>query len=262
MKYYRLAIDDGVFFLRDIAQKKYRSIFDCPFLNDLRTLQTRIVINIFFETPDADFNLTQMPATYRSEWAANADWLRLAFHARREFPDRPYAHSSPAEILRDYDDTAREVLRFAGEATFSPTTVVHWATTQANALPALATRGVRALSGLFYREATGHWDLHYGLDAKLCATAYKDGLVRDPASGILVSRFDIVINNTPIEKIPATLERATAGSSPEHVVDLLTHEQYSWPFYHNYVPDHTERMRTAIRWCTDRGCQSVYLNEV
>lgn len=248
MKRYRLAIDDGVYFLRDIATQKYRSLFDCPFLGMLRSLQTKVVINIFFETDD--FNLTAMPATYRFEWADNADWLRLAFHARSEFPDRPYRNTTAEILLRDYDDIANEVLRFAGSATWSPTTVIHWVAMPAVVLPALQTRGVRVLSGLFGGER-----ISYGLDAAFCDVVGKTGFAIEPKTGIAFSRVDLILNNTPVEKIIPALEVLPAN----RVIDLLTHEQYSWPFYKRYLPDHTQRLQTAVSWCADHGFEPVFL---
>ncbi|MCG3147106.1 MAG: hypothetical protein PCFJNLEI_00543 [Verrucomicrobiae bacterium] len=250
MNRYRLAVDDGIFFLRDIAAKRYRSIFDCPFLGMLRSLQTKVVINVFFETPDADFNLAAMPADYRAEWADNADWLRLAFHARREFPDRPYANTTTEILARDYDDIAGEVLRFAGAATWSPTTVIHWCQLPAEVLPVLAARGVRVLSGLFGRG------INYGLDAAFCERVAKTGTATDPQSGITFSRIDLILNATPVEQVVPALERMV----PDRVLDLLTHEQYSWPFYRRYLPDHTERLETAVRWCAERGFEPVFLH--
>jgi hypothetical protein len=44
-------------------------------------------------------------------------------------------------------------------------------------------------------------------------------------------------------------------------MDLFTHEQYFWPFYMNYVPDHPQRVETAIRWVTERGYKPVFFHE-
>ncbi|MHC4753117.1 MAG: hypothetical protein ACYTFW_25040, partial [Planctomycetota bacterium] len=53
---YRFSIDDNSFFLRDIARKKYASLFDCFYLNRLRELHstygTRFVLNIYYATED------------------------------------------------------------------------------------------------------------------------------------------------------------------------------------------------------------------
>ena len=258
MKRYRLAVDDGVYFLRDIAVNKYRSLFDCPFLGMLRSLQTKVVINLFFETPDADFNLAAMPADYQSEWADNAGWLRLAFHARREFPSRPYATANAETLLRDYDDVAQEVLRFAGATVWSPTTVIHFCELPATLLPALASRGVQILSGMFIRNPQGCWVANYGLDSAVSAAVAETGLASDPRSGITFSRIDLILNNTPVAKICPALARLGSG----RVLDLLTHEQYSWPFYQRFLPDHTERLQAATRWCAEHGFESTFLHAI
>ncbi|NQT16260.1 MAG: twin-arginine translocation signal domain-containing protein, partial [Planctomycetes bacterium] len=90
---YRFSIDDNSFFLRDIAQKEYGSLFDCFYLKILQDLNARygakFVLNIYYTT-GADFKLPQFPDRYRGEWKDNAHWLKLAFHAHANDPDRPY----------------------------------------------------------------------------------------------------------------------------------------------------------------------------
>ena len=44
-------------------------------------------------------------------------------------------------------------------------------------------------------------------------------------------------------------------------MDLFTHEQYFWPFYRNYIPDHFARLDTALRWVTEHGYKPVFLHE-
>ncbi len=57
----RLAMDDNIYFLRDIATQGYRSLFDCPYLAMLRAIHRehglKCVLNIFYQTPKADFLL-------------------------------------------------------------------------------------------------------------------------------------------------------------------------------------------------------------
>ncbi len=93
---YRFGIDDNSFFLRDIAQKNYKSIFDCFYLKILQELHhkygTLFVLNIYYTTADG-FDLTQFPARYKQEWLDNADWLKLSFHAYANDPDRPYQYA-------------------------------------------------------------------------------------------------------------------------------------------------------------------------
>jgi hypothetical protein len=44
-------------------------------------------------------------------------------------------------------------------------------------------------------------------------------------------------------------------------MDIFTHEQYFWPFYSNYLPDHFKRLDVAIRWLTENGYKPVFFHE-
>lgn len=259
---YRVTIDDNGFFLRDIAEKGYRSLFDCHYLKGLRDLNKKygmkVSLNLFYLT--GEFTLSQFPDRYRSEWRDNADWLRLAFHAYTEHPGRPYQNATPEKLIADLDLVNAEILRFAGEQAFSPPTVIHFCMVQPSAFKPLYERGVRALSGYFIMP-NGKGDINYRLDDVRtqylsCHDAWKDF-----DSGIVFSHVDIVVNNTPIEKIIPTLQPRVEDPNQAEIVDILTHEQYFWPFYARYVPDHFQRLETAVRWATEGGYKPVFLHE-
>jgi hypothetical protein len=80
-------------------------------------------------------------------------------------------------------------------------------------------------------------------------------------SGIVFSRVDIVCNSTPLERIVPTLEPLAKDPNCAEIMDLFTHEQYFWKFYPNYIPDHAQRLDTAIRWVTEHGYKSVFFHE-
>lgn len=44
-------------------------------------------------------------------------------------------------------------------------------------------------------------------------------------------------------------------------IDLFTHEQYFWPFYVNYIPDHFQRLDAALRWVTEHGYKRMFYHE-
>jgi hypothetical protein len=44
-------------------------------------------------------------------------------------------------------------------------------------------------------------------------------------------------------------------------MDLFTHEQYFWPFYVNYVPDHFKRLEATIQWVTEHGYKPIFFHE-
>jgi len=261
---YRFSIDDNSFFLRDVAQKKPASLFDCFYLKLLRDLHAkygaRFVLNIYYTTGD-DFSLPQFPDRYKGEWRDNADWLRLAFHAYANEPARPYQYASASALIGDLDKVAEQIIRFAGEQTYSPPTVIHWGMVQPPALKALAKRGVRVLSGYFERRGDDGWDVNYLLDDDRSDYLSRHDALMDFDSGIVFSRVDIICNNTPIERIVPTLEPLAADPNRAEIMDLFTHEQYFWPFYSNYVPDHGQRLETAIRWVTEHGYKPVFFHE-
>ena len=93
---YRFSLDDDVLFLRDIVLERPKSLFDNFYLGFMRDLRdrygTKTHINIYYAYED--FDLRQMPDTYKSEWRDNADWLQLSFHARTDHPRDPYKEAS------------------------------------------------------------------------------------------------------------------------------------------------------------------------
>ena len=260
---YRFSIDDNSFFLRDIAQKGYASLFDCFYLDILRDLHAkysaRFVLNIYYTTEDG-FELPQFPDRYRSEWQDNADWLKLAFHAHANKPDRPYQYASPQHLIADLDRVAEQIHRFAGEQTYTPPTVIHWGMVMPSALKPLTERGVRVLSG-FFNLRNGIWDVNYFLDDDRSEYLSRHDALMDFESGIIFSNVDIVCNNTPIERVVPTLESVVQNPNCAEIMDLFTHEQYFWPFYQVYIPDHAQRLDAAIRWVTEHGYTPVFFHE-
>jgi len=260
---YRFSVDDNSFFLRDIAQKQYASLFDSWYLKIFRDLHTkygtRFVLNIYYTTEDG-FELPQFPDRYKGEWKDNAHWLSLAFHAYANDPDRPYQEATPERLIADLDKVADEIRRFAGEETYSPPTVIHWGMVQPSAFKPLAERGVRVLSGLFQRRGDA-WDINYLLDADRSEYLSRHDALVDFQSGIVFSKIDIVCNNTPIERVGPTLEPLAADPNQAEIMDLFTHEQYFWPFYVRHIPDHAQRLDATIRWVTERGYKPVFFHE-
>lgn len=259
---YRFSIDDNIFFLRDVARKRYASLFDCFYLRLLRDLHrrygTKFALNIYF-TDGEDFDLTRFPDRYRGEWRDNSDWLHLAFHARSNEPDRPYQYAPPEELARDLDRVAEQIHRFAGEETYAPPTVIHWGMLQHSAFPVLAERGVRVLSGFFGRGSG--WDINYLLDDDRSEYLSRHDALRDFESGIIFSRVDIVCNKTPADRVAPTLAPLAEDPNTAEVMDLFTHEQYFWDFYPRHIPDHGQRLEVAIRWVSEHGYEPVFFDE-
>ncbi len=261
---YRFSIDDNSFFLRDIAQKKPKSLWDCWYLDMLRELNRRygvkFTVNIYYTTGE-DFNLTQFPDRYKGQWRDCSGWLKLAFHARANDPDRPYQDAEPKVLIADLDQVAEQIHRFAGEASHAPPTVIHWGMTRHSAFKPLYDRGVRVLSGYFRKNAKGRYDVNYLWNDAVseylsCHDAWKDF-----DSGIVFSRVDIVCNSTAPEKVVPLLDPQLKDPNTAEIIDLFTHEQYFWPFYRNYLSDHRQRVENAIRWARENNFKPVFFHE-
>jgi hypothetical protein len=263
---YRFSIDDNIYFLRDIFRNNYRSLFDCFYLKGLRDLNrkygTRYTLNLFYTyATDDDFQLKQFPDRYKSEWKDNAGWLRLAFHAYSNAPARPYQYAPPEKVIADLDLVAGEIHRFAGAEAYAPPTIIHWGEVQQASLKPLYQRGVRVLSGYFTTSDGVNYSVHYMLDEARCEYLSRHDALKDFQSGIVFAHTDIVINATPVDKIVPKLAPLAADPNQAEIMDLLTHEPQFWPSRPNYVPDHFQRVDTALRWVTEHGYKPVFYHE-
>ena len=131
---------------------------------------------------------------------------------------------------------------------------------QPDALKPLHDRGVRALSG-YFSQRNGVYDVHYFMDDERAEYLSRHDALMDFDSGIVSSRVDIICNNTPVERIVPTLAPLAEDRNTAEIMDLFTHEQFFWPFYRAYHPDHFDRLDTAIGWVTENGYRPVFFHE-
>lgn len=260
---WRFSIDDNVYWLRDVARAGYGSLWDCFYMAMLRDFHegygAKFTLNIYYEAEDG-WLLTEFPDRYRPEFEACADWLVLACHAYANKPDRPYQYASPERLLRDIRMVDEQVRRFAGEATVAPPTVIHWGMVLPDVLGPLYEYGVRVLSGGF-RPGPGGRDINYFQDAERSEWLSRNEALKDFDSGIVFSKIDLCGNLVPIEQIEPRLEALAWDPRTAEIMDLFTHEQYFWPFYQNYIPDHRDRLEVMIRWVTEHGYEPVFFHE-
>lgn len=264
---YRFSIDDNSFWLRDIHQQQYGSIFDCFYLDILRGLNreygAKFTLNIYSKTddnPDNPFFLKDFSEKYKGEFIDNSGWLVLAFHAKSNLPDRPYQYCSAEKIISEKHEVEEQIVRIAGQETLAPPTVIHWGMVLPEVWRSLYDDGIRVLSGFAHPTSRGY-DINYFLDQERSEWLYHHEAIKDFASGLIFSRVDIVCNNTPVEEIVPTLQPLADNPRQAEIMDLFTHEQYFWPFYVRHVVDHGERLNQAIRWVTERGYEPVLFHQ-
>lgn len=252
----RFSVDDCIWFLRDIALHADRSIFENGFLRFWRELHERcglrVQFNIYLEDLDTGWTLAEMPDRFRDEWRANADWLRLTFHARADKPDMPYLNAGYSEVARDFRMVTDEIIRFAGEDMLSACTTLHWGMATREGCRALRDGGIEALVGYFEVREERPWVAYY---LNLEQTAYLNGhdLWRDEVEGLLFIKHDMVLNALELDKILPVLERVYGDPNQSEVLELMIHEQYFYPRFEGYQTDAGEKVRLAAEWVASHG---------
>lgn len=265
---YRFQVDDNSFFTRDIRQKDYHRLLDSPYLSMFRDFHrkygAKVVLNLFYSTPEEDFTVSQLSDKYKSEWQDNAHWLKLAFHARSEFPDHPFLVRTPEQFAGDIDLVEREIKRFAGETVYTRTALLHWGTIRPQSLAVLIAKGWRTLSGSGWplRDKPGSPYLRqYHVPEHALRYLDEHDAWYNFDNGLLFVKIDLCCNRVPLEDTLPTLQQAYANPNTREVMDLATHEQYFWPFYKNYLPDHASRLDRAFRFVTEHGYKAVFPEE-
>lgn len=274
-KRYNYYIDDCSFFYTEIAKRRPKSLFDHFFLKRLREIHdrygTKFSLNSFYRNDHSPFELKDFPDVYKSEWIANSDWLRLSFHAYSEFPDRPYQRTAPEKLAQDFDLVRDEIVRFAGEETFIPPVVIHWAMANPEVFALLKKRGMNMINGSFIGSQTyvGEMDhafrvcdigYFYEKDVALYLEKYKT--YYDKFTGMLLNAgIGATANLYPWEELKRRILDAAHSPLQNQTIGMATHEQYSFRDYFNYIPDHLDRVEACCRLVTELGYKPVYFAE-
>lgn len=271
---YNFFLDDNIFFLTEIARTRPKSLFDhfyTAFLKRMyETYDAKFTLNLFYRNDHSPFELKDFPDCYKKEFEENSHWLRLSWHAYSEFPDRPYQNCSLEKLSSDMELIRREIFRFAGERSYIDPVAIHWSIVRPEALPLLYKSGVRVLSGQFINPQTSLsengpkqylCDVGYFRNLPDCLYLGEKQLLHDFDSGITFLHSLLICNYYTPREIVSIMHNAMGNSSYNNLLSLETHEQYSFPSYFNYLPDHLERIETAIRTATEAGYKSVFFAE-
>ena len=296
-KRYNFYIDDHIFTFTDLAKERPARAFDHFYLKGLKNIHekygTVFSLNCFYHNAHHEFLLKDMPDIWKSEFIDNSDWLKLSFHAYSEFPDRPYAEASAEDIGRDWDIVQNEIIRFAGEETYIPPCVTHWVNIHPAAAQEMIRRGTRCYAGplrlrvmggpsLADRQKGGNMNkiqarsvsgvdrgpevlglnLHYGFGEETSYCNHHRSYY-DPLLKLYFYINGVCCNLLPIEEIPGRISGilSSAEKFNAETFGIVSHEQYTFPYYPNYLPDHLERMDLAARLYTEADCKPVFFND-
>ncbi len=299
-------IDDTIWVFRDLARQRPKSIFDNEFLKMLKRAHDdhglTVQLNLFYRTDffygTDEFTLAEMPDCYKPEFEANADWLRLAFHAKQEFPDYPYVNATYEDVKTDYEAIRNEVVRFAGESSWSLAVIPHWLPISKAGCKALADCGVKFMSPSIgvKSEFTGDDTvLPYGHAARLRQNRQPEtGLFTRTTKNKAISASIAAYNHMSAEEF-AKIEGRNASyldeetgirfrqlgrgptvnlNTPDEIRERLAqlngreyigvgnHEQYFYKDYYNYIPDIAERIYTVAEELDKYGYRFITADEM
>ena len=296
-KRFNFFIDDHSFFYTDLAKQRPKKAFDHFYLAALKKIHDKygfkVTLNTFYHNDHHDFYLKDMPDIWKSEFQDNSDWLKFSFHAYSEFPDRPYAEATAATFGKHWDMVQKEIERFAGPECFIAPVVIHWA----NVHPAVAQeairRGVtaysnnfrlrvmggpsledrqrggnmktiekRSLSGVDCGNELAGMAMHYGMQEEKDFMD-KNIVYYDPQLGVSFFHNTVCCNLVPLAEIPKKYAVAIQRNEERgtEILGVASHEQYSFPYYDNYLPDHLTRLETATRCLVEAGYQPVFFSQ-
>ena len=147
-------VDDCIWFLRDIARMKPKSIFDTPYLGGFKKIHDatgmKVQFNLFYRTDFFygmdEFTLADMPDSYKAEFQDNADWIKFGFHSLQEFPDYPWISADYVDMAKCLSMIRDEVARFAGDNMFARFLLPHWMPMSKDGVRALVDCGIKMMA--------------------------------------------------------------------------------------------------------------------
>lgn len=254
-KRYNFFIDDNVFWLTELVRQNHKSIFDNFYMNNLRTLHKRygikVTLNTFYHNwHEGTFTTAELDDRYKSEFADNADWLRLAIHSYSEFPEYPYSKVYPEKLPEHHKLISGEIKRYAGERSYIEPVLMHYyGISSAESRKYIADAGMNC-----FCQPAEYWnELFEKIGRKIPAKFNYE-------FNQLEIQLLTMINFFPAAQLLSLLEKAYAENDRDFLL-VGDHEQYSYPFYSAYQPDHFERMDAVFRSLTEHGYEPVYFTE-
>ena len=267
---YRFSLDDNIWFLQDLAlnRDKYGSMFENPYLALIKSIHekhgTKFHLNIYWETPrNGGFCIKDMPDRYKDEFIDNSDWIRISFHANANEPQRPYTHVSYDQMYFEAERINKEIVRFAGEQTFSKTVcTIHWGDVSTEGAKALRDLGYKAFVTTFNWNRADGVDLRSYLGDREVNILQKYGFWYDKEYDIYHFRYNDGIQRIPPSSIYRLFDDTESSYPLYRFKDICLHEQYFYPDYSRHQPNYFEKMDTACSWCDEHGYKPIFMDEL
>jgi hypothetical protein len=300
-------IDDAIWFLRDLAREKPKSLFDNSFLKPLKEAHDKyglkLQINLFYRTDFYygmdEFTLAEVPDSYKAEWQANKDWLKLGFHSLQEFPDYPWVNIDYDDVKKFFGMTKREIDRFAGEGVFTTALVPHWCPMSKEGCKALKDLGIKLMEcsvGPRYRYDGDRSRLPYGhamriennrkpetaffwrqsrdtsILSSVCSynhiSSQQEAMTKNSCKYVMDHdtgmAFKHLFNDAPVLNLVdvPTLKADINKLLGKEMLVFADHEQYFFKEYFAYQSDYMEKVLVMSEMMAKNGYGFVFLEDL
>lgn len=237
--YVHFSVDDATQIFQEITLKKYDSIFEQPILGQLHKLHNSygLKCTLYLYENVGDYNISQMPDTYKTEFQENVDWLKLSYHG--------YNENNPEEIglsqqqfTESYIRVCEEIKRFAGEESLSGTLRLHYWYATEEMVDFLDEKGVQAI--LCPDSQAAGYDL----------TEEENNILNESVAGlyegdILYYKTDLRYEN--IENV----KKSFGNRIEDPIIVVFTH---AWCFEEN-----VDKIESSMNWLVENGYQFTFL---
>ena len=277
-KRFRVSSDDNILFLRDLNEhpERYPSVFDHPYLAVYKKAHdlygAAVQLNLFYSTDDTAlskfanggtyFDLSMMTDRYRTEFESNAEWFRFSFHAKSEFPNKPYQFAEAETIRAHCEKIHSEIERFAGKACISDSVTVHWGEATPACIQALRKLGYRSFMGYFEYTDDGTPLVAYNQPNERIDHIGARDFWFSEEENVLYGRIDLVLNLRTAEENERMSREISEHKGRGGFVSVMIHEQYFYEGYKKYLPDFARRVLEPCRILFEKGYKGVHIANV
>lgn len=259
-------------------------------------------LNVFYRTDfyygNDEFTLADMTDAYKQEFEAASDWLKMAVHSKQEFPDYPFVNMNYQDALQIMQTVMGEIRRFAGEKSLTYTITPHWGPASLEACRAFKDCGMKLIwashgdvmpydgdvNSLPYGHAGRLLNnrkpetmlftrrtLDTAIAKSICCHNHMDEAEGeatlstyynhlDPVTGLY---FKVLCSTYAINLIPADeIDKHVLECMDKEFVCLATHEQYSYPDYFAYQPEHFTKILRACQLVHEHGYPFIFADEL
>lgn len=273
---FRVSSDDNIRFLKELTENDYASIFDHPYLAVYKKAHdlygAKVHLNLFYAFDDqarslfrskpSYFDLSMMTDRYKEEFIANSSWLKLTFHAKSEFPDKPYKYADRKTVCEDCIAVCREICRFAGKECLSNSTTIHWGEANREVVRQLRALGLTSLTGYFMRDEENEPLVSYYAERSLVDHVGARDFWMDTQEDMIFGRIDSVLNIGSLEKVMEEVRTAAADPHRGGFVSIMIHEQYFYPDYINYLCDFEDRVLKSCQLLHSNGYTGAHISDI